>query len=108
MGTIVLTPDAPTTVGKKLTKVTPVGGETYKFANNGDTRIIVVAKAVESKIKVVIQQKTDGILPVPREVACKEGQFEIGPFPPSIYNNEENQVEFTLSSITEIEVFITK
>lgn len=103
-----LVPDVPKTTGKKLTKVVPNPANTYKFANDGDTLLIVVAKATETKVKVVPQEKVDGLVPPAREVACKEGEFVIGPFNTAQYNNEEGQVEVSFSSGTEIEVFIVK
>lgn len=101
-------PDNPATTGKKLTKITPVVGNPILFVNDGDTLLFVKAAATETKVKVVIQQKVDGILPAPREVVVKEGLFCLGRFAMSQYNNEEGLVEVTFSSATEVEAFIVK
>jgi len=104
----VLVPDEPSTIGKKLTKVTPLVANTYKFSNDGDCLLFVKAGAAESKVKVVVQQKVDGISVVSREVVVKEGLFCLGRFEMSKYNNEEGQVEFTVTVATELEVFVVK
>lgn len=102
-------PEKPTTLGKKLTKHTGLSAaDTFKFKNDGKTKILVTAKATETKVKVAISAKTDGQPTTIREVACKEGEFAIGPFPLTTYNNEEEFVEFTMTSAAEIEVAILK
>lgn len=102
-------PEAPSTEGKKLTAHAGLSAaDTFTFLNDGKTKLLIVAKATETKVKVVIQQKVDGRVPAVREVACKEGHFTIGPFEKSKYNNEEEKVEFTISSAAEIEVFLIK
>jgi hypothetical protein len=108
MAAEVKVPDNPATTGKKLTKITPVVGNPILFANDGDTLLFVKAGAAESKVKVTVTQKVDGIAVVAREVACKEGMFCLGRFEPSKYNNEEGQVEVSFTVATEIEAFIVK
>jgi hypothetical protein len=108
MAVEVLVPDNPVTTGKKLTKIVPSAANVYKFANDGDCLLFVKAGAVESKVKVVIQAKVDGIAVVAREVAVKEGLFCLGRFELSKYNNEEGQVEFTITVATELEIYVVK
>lgn len=108
MAVEVLVPDEPATTGKKLTKIAPSAANTYKFANDGDVLLFVKAGAAESKVKVTVQSKVDGIGVVAREVVVKEGLFCLGRFEPSKYNNEEGQVEFVITVATELEVYVVK
>lgn len=101
--------DVPSTQGKKLTAHAGLNAaDTFTFLNTGKEKLIVTAKATETKVKVVVQRETDGLKPAEREVACKEGEFVIGPFDKNDYNNEEEKVEFSLTSAVEIEVKLIK
>lgn len=108
MAAEVKVPDEPTTLGKKLTKVTPIVGNPLLVANDGDVLVFVKAGAAESKVKVTVFSKVDGIGVVAREIAVKEGFFCIGRFEMSKYNNEENQIEVNVSVATELEIYFVK
>src|SRR5690348_12497715 len=94
-------PDKPTTAGKVPTKHEGLSAaDTFRFLNNGRVALRVTAGSTEAKLKVVIQEKVDGVTPAPREIVLKENTHLIGPFEESEYNNEEGYVEFTLSATT--------
>lgn len=94
-------PDAPVTTGKIPTKRESLSAaDTFTFVNNGKIALRVLAGATECKLKVVFQQKLDGIAPTSREIVIKEQTKYIGYFEPSVYNSEEGKVEFTISAAT--------
>lgn len=96
-------PDIPSTTGKILTKREGLSAaDTFTFVNNGRVEMRITAGATETKVKVKIQQKVDGLVVAEREIVVKETSKLVGPFEQSIYNNEEGKVEFTITSATAI------
>src|SRR6185437_2634241 len=99
------TPDVPTTLGKVPTKhETLNAADVQTWSNNGKQVLRITAGSTEVKAKVKVQQKVDALTPTAREVVVKEATKLLGPFPKSIYNNEEEKCELELSATTGVVV----
>lgn len=83
---------------------------TFAFVNKGQAWIrIKNGNAAITKVKVITQEKVDGLAVANREVEIAKNETKlIGPFPIAEFNNEENQVEFTLSQAEEVTVEIVR
>lgn len=70
-------------------------GETYLIPNDGRVYLRVQPQSADAIVTIYVPQYVDEELHIsPREVEIKKGETkEIGPFPQSIYNNEEDQIE---------------
>lgn len=73
--------------------------EVAAFTNDGMTRLRVNATSHTTVVFLKFPDYIDEeLLPFDKEIEVKAGESKlIGPFPPSLYNNEDGEIEFQVS-----------
>lgn len=83
------------------------GGDTYQVLNDGRTVIYFKKGSGGAAVNISfdIAQRVDGQTVADRTVRLPNNQERVvGPFPPGIYNNDDGEVEFTVSNVTNLSI----
>lgn len=104
-------PDEISPKGKKPTNREGLSNaDTFTFVNDGKTKIEVInGNTAVTKVKIKVQSKVAGRAVAEEEVEVAKEETKIfGNFDRAIFNNEEEKVEFTLTSTEAVKVRILK
>lgn len=106
MAVVTWTPDVVTDAGVTVTRHSSLStSDTYKFRNTGKTRLLVTKSGAGACTLTIVTPATVRGLAVSDKtvtVAASTGDMAVGPFPPSLYNDENGDVSVTFSEITGI------
>lgn len=104
MAVVTWTPDVVTDAGVAVTRRGSLStSDTYKFRNSGKTRLLVEKSGAGTCTLTMVTPATVRGLAVADKTAtvpASTGDMAFGPFPPSIYNDENGDMSITFSEIT--------
>lgn len=77
-------------------------GNTYRFANNGNVKLVTLA-AAGANIAVVTPNTVDGGAITDKTLVAGTAKVRVfGPFPPNIYNDADGYCSFTVDANTTV------
>lgn len=80
-----------------------VSGNDYVFANDGNTRLIILNSSSSNTVTIATPNTVDGLAISDRTYTVASSANGVaGPFPTAIYNNASGQVSFTVSQNAEV------
>ena len=106
MAVVTWTPDVVTDAGVTVTRHGSLStSDTYKFRNDGKTRLLVEKSGAGACTLTMVTPATVRGLAVSDKtatIAASTGDVALGPFPPSLYNDENGDMTVSFSEITGI------
>lgn len=80
-----------------------VSGNDYVFANDGNSRLVILNSANSTTVTIATPGTVDGLAIADRTyTVASSANVVAGPFPTAIYNNNSGQVSFTVNQNAEV------
>lgn len=110
MATITLTPQRTVQGGAAVTRTGSLSiADTFKFRNDGKTVLLFEKTGAGACTVSVVTPKTEaglGVADQPVTVPASTGDVACGPFPKDIFNDGNDDVSFTISEATGLNVAV--